>query len=282
MQSEEQKIRNMTECGESSINQVLGYYEKITSQDCCTLFHDEVSLGNRPSVVHAAEELKTRIGALRERQPELFASEYPYLENTEETTKITLLSNPVGYTAKEPVVFYELMELAKQAEGAVRIHTPYIMCNKWMCSMLSELGGRASIMLNSEENNGNPFGAIDYARHKQELIDTGVQLLEYNGGVSYHGKVMTMGGRLSVIGSFNLDMRSAYLDTELMLVIDSRTVNATLQKEMNDYETQAALVDTADTYKEVPEGMTMQGLSTSRKVLAAGLGWLLEGVRYLL
>ena len=232
--------------------------------------------------MHAAEELNVHIAFLKERQPELFDSEYPYLENTEETTKITLLSNPTEYTAKEPIVFYELMELAKQSEGAIRIHTPYIMCNEWMCSMLSALGDRASIMLNSEENNGNPFGAIDYARHKQELIDTGVQLLEYNGGISYHGKVLTMGDRLSVVGSFNMDMRSAYLDTELMLVIDSEAVNATLQKEMDDYESQAAVVDTVDTYKEVPEGMTMKGLSTGRKVLSATLGWLSDGLRYLM
>ena len=30
---------------------------------------------------------------------------------------------------------------------------------------------------------------------------------------------------LSVIGSFNMDMRSAYLDTELMLVIRSKDIN---------------------------------------------------------
>ena len=279
---QEQTVRNMAESNESSINQLLAYYEKITSQDCCTVFHNEASLANRPSVVHAAEELNVHIAFLKERQPELFDSEYPYLENTEETTKITLLSNPTEYTAKEPIVFYELMELAKQSEGAIRIHTPYIMCNEWMCSMLSALGDRASIMLNSEENNGNPFGAIDYARHKQELIDTGVQLLEYNGGISYHGKVLTMGDRLSVVGSFNMDMRSAYLDTELMLVIDSEAVNATLQKEMDDYESKAAVVDTVDTYKEVPEGMTMKGLSTGRKVLSATLGWLSDGLRYLM
>ena len=30
---------------------------------------------------------------------------------------------------------------------------------------------------------------------------------------------------LSIVGSFNMDMRSVYLDTELMLVIDSKEVN---------------------------------------------------------
>ena len=35
---------------------------------------------------------------------------------------------------------------------------------------------------------------------------------------------------LSVIGSFNMDMRSTYLDTELMLVIRSKDINKQLEE----------------------------------------------------
>ena len=49
--------------------------------------------------------------------------------------------------------------------------------------------------------------------------------MEYDAGVSYHGKCFTIGDRLTGIGSFNWDMRSAYIDTELMLVIDSKSLN---------------------------------------------------------
>ena len=41
---------------------------------------------------------------------------------------------------------------------------------------------------------------------------------------------------LSVIGSFNMDMRSAYLDTELMLVIRSKDINKQLEESMVEYE----------------------------------------------
>ena len=37
---------------------------------------------------------------------------------------------------------------------------------------------------------------------------------------------------LSVIGSFNMDMRSAYLDTELMLAIRSKDINKQLEESM--------------------------------------------------
>lgn len=59
---------------------------------------------------------------------------------------------------------------------------------------------------------------------------------EYEGGYSYHGKSVLIDDNISVIGSFNLDMRSAYLDTELMLVIDSEDINRKLSESMESYE----------------------------------------------
>ena len=46
---------------------------------------------------------------------------------------------------------------------------------------------------------------------------------------------------MSVVGSFNADMRSAYLDTELMLVIESEEVNAALREESGKYMGQSRL-----------------------------------------
>lgn len=45
-----------------------------------------------------------------------------------------------------------------------------------------------------------------------------------------------------MIGSFNMDMRSAYLDTELMLVIDSPEINAQLRGVIADYQASSRLV----------------------------------------
>ena len=46
---------------------------------------------------------------------------------------------------------------------------------------------------------------------------------------------MLIDNRLSVVGSYNLDMRSTYLDTELMLVIDSKRLNQQIRTTENDY-----------------------------------------------
>ena len=46
---------------------------------------------------------------------------------------------------------------------------------------------------------------------------------------------MLINDRLSVVGSYNLDMRSTYLDTELMLVIDSEKLSQQIHEIESDY-----------------------------------------------
>lgn len=48
--------------------------------------------------------------------------------------------------------------------------------------------------------------------------------------------------RLSLIGSFNWDMRSAYLDTELMLLVDCPALNAALREQTEEMMRQSRLV----------------------------------------
>lgn len=42
------------------------------------------------------------------------------------------MSNPIHTGSKEPVVWYQLGELMKNAKNCVKIHTPYIICNDMM------------------------------------------------------------------------------------------------------------------------------------------------------
>ena len=107
-----------------------------------------------------------------------------------------------------------------------------------------------SIMTNSVANNGNPFGAADYAKNRNRILSTGINIWEYEGGYSYHGKSILIDDDLSVIGSFNMDMRSAYLDTELMLVIRSKDINKQLEEGMMEYERVSRQVLEDGTYRD--------------------------------
>lgn len=267
---------------DSSLYQLLAYYEDITALDCCQLFHDSESLGERQAVHAAAQALRDRFQTLTETYPDRYAAPCDYQANTVSTHAINLISNPTHTSAKEPVAFYQLMELCKGAKNQVVIHTPYVIANNWMTQTFSEIGAKGRMMFNSTANNGNPFAAVDYQNHKEELIATGMELHEYEGGVSYHGKSITVDDQLAIIGSFNMDMRSAYIDTELMLVVHSEEVTHQLQASMDYYDQAAAVVDTVDSYRSTPGGQEMAQRPFSQKCFQFLLGWALERGRFLL
>ena len=107
-------------------------------------------------------------------------------------------------------------------------------------------------MTNSVGNNGNPFGSADYYVNKQKILDTGVEVWEYEGGYSYHGKSILIDDNISVVGSFNMDMKSAYQDTEMMVVIHSEELNSQLRANMKRYEADAHEgVLQPNTYREI-------------------------------
>lgn len=223
---------------ESSVQELLDYFDRVWELDVCSDFHENEKLNKRKSVQEAAGEAKKCYEAyLAENEKEIRDSDYS--KNTCETEKIALISNPIYTGAKEPVAWYEMGELMKRASSRVKIHTPYIICNDAMYNTWREVAQAVpdfAVMTNSVTNNGNAFGASDYERHKKEILDTGIDIWEYEGGISYHGKSVLMDDDISMVGSFNMDMRSAYLDTELMLVIRSKEVNSQLEANLEEYE----------------------------------------------
>lgn len=275
-------VYNAGETEDSSLYQVEQYYAGIAALDCCHLFHNDPDLANHASVQKARDKLRQRLAELKQTYPTCFATPCDYAEMTLPTHKITLLSNPTQVAVKEPTLFYQLMELCKDGKQEVLLHTPYVIANDWMLDQLSAIGSKGQILLNSAATNGNPFAASDYARHKQALVDTGLELHEYIGNLSYHGKSIAIDDRLAIVGSFNLDMRSVYLDTELMLAIDSPEVTAALKRSMATLDTQAAVVADVDHYASLPEGMAEPHLSAGKRALQFFTGWALELGRFLL
>lgn len=257
------------DCSESespSSSKVLAYFETVWNGKDSRPYEKVWSPASREKTREAAEELKDIYATMRQNHPMWFETGEEQ-EQMVPVDSIELLSNPVNTGIKEPIVFYELTELMKKAEEEVDFHTPYIISNRWMLGRLKEICDHVEhvqMMTNSVANNGNPFGAMDYLDNKGKILDTGVEIKEYDGGVSYHGKCMTIDDDLLAVGSFNWDMRSVYLNTELMLVVHSKELNLQLKQEMEKYEKEALTV--LDEERSVaPEGLTPQKLSEKKE-----------------
>ena len=250
----------------ASVNELLAYYETVKNSGECSSFAHGKSLADRYCVKHAMERIEEEYEKYCSEHEEL-SDEYSYEDNTFQVESIALLSNPVNAGVKEPVVWHKLMSLIGSAKESVKLHTPYIICNDMMYDTIKDAaaGKEVTVMTNSVANNGNSFGAADLEKNRDRMLDTGVTLLEYDGGVSYHGKSMVIDDDISVVGSFNMDMRSAYLDTELMLVIKSDELNAQLRTIMLEYE-KSAVIALLDGRYDNPNNVVPQEITTTRKV----------------
>ena len=61
-------------------------------------------------------------------------------------------------------------------------------------------------------------------------------MYEYLGDQALHTKALVVGDDLTIAGSCNFDMRSVYLDTELMLAIRSPQLNAQIRGQIQELQ----------------------------------------------
>ena len=214
--------------GSASVRQLTAYAEKIWWENCCKPFRRR-----KNAKTTAAEQ------ALKARYRDLPAEfhEPPYRPEEAFTAgKITLLSGVTAPVNKEPVVWYAIQSLMRRGSDIV-IETPYMILNKAMKRDLTAICRSAQnvdVLLNGAENGANPFGCTDYLNQKKKIRSIGLRVHEFYGDNSLHAKAVLIDHDLSLVGSFNMDMRSAYLDTELMLAVDCPELNALLRRTAAD------------------------------------------------
>jgi phosphatidylserine/phosphatidylglycerophosphate/cardiolipin synthase-like enzyme len=147
-------------------------------------------------------------------------------DNTMPTDRISLITGEIGIYGKDPLVWSEMKQLMLTATERVVLQTPYIVCSKAMYRDLADIAKTAptQIITNSIVNTDNWFTPLDYLYHQDEILDTGVMIHELDGELSTHAKTVLIDDDLVLIGSYNLDLRTTYVSTELMVVIDSEAL----------------------------------------------------------
>lgn len=140
-------------------------------------------------------------------------------------------------------------EIAKAAQTELVLISPYFVPGKRGVALLRGLRERGvviRILTNSLAATDAAAVHTGYARYREDLLRMGVELHELRarpgGGMrtkwggssgsgsgsssaSLHVKSMVIDGRTLLVGSMNLDPRSAYLNTELMLAMRSRELS---------------------------------------------------------
>ncbi|MDO5288230.1 MAG: phospholipase D family protein [Pseudomonadota bacterium] len=146
----------------------------------------------------------------------------------------------------EDTVVNGMLSLMQAARHDVLIVSPYFVPGAQMMQVFADLrrrGVRVRVLTNSLASNDAPLAHVGYARYRRELVALGVQLYEMRalqgaqldrtvfgsspGGskASLHAKMLVIDGRVTSIGSMNLDLRSQLQNTEVALIVRSRALS---------------------------------------------------------
>ncbi|KAA3618295.1 MAG: phospholipase D family protein [Calditrichaeota bacterium] len=150
-----------------------------------------------------------------------------------------------------------LVDLIENAKSSVTIQSPYLVTTKLGQGLFRKAvkrGVKVRILTNSLSSTDNLEAFNGYQRNRQDLLKSGVRIYEFkpDAAVRYevmtsalqkkldfqpifglHSKSMVVDGRISVIGTFNLDPRSANLNTECVVIVHSKEFGEKLENVMN-------------------------------------------------
>lgn len=138
----------------------------------------------------------------------------------------------------------QLISAVKNAKFSILIQSPYLVMPKGGIELFRELvdrGVRIRISTNSLASTDNIQAFSGYHGQREALLDAGVELYEFkpypairdtlieryprlaefNPVFAIHAKSMVIDDRVVFIGTFNLDPRSANLNTEVGMLTDS-------------------------------------------------------------
>lgn len=268
---------------DSAVAQVLNYFHRVWDLDVCKPMFEDKKYVQEESYRQVREELAERLINIKQEKPELFSDTMSYEKMTVPLKQATLITGPVGIYGKEPQVFTSCVELMKRAEKNVTIQTPYAVFSDWMEKEMGEVARNvpeSKMLINSVANGDNLVASSDYLRHKKEILDTGLAVYEYDGGHSFHGKSILIDDRISVIGSYNFDMRSTYVDTEMMLVVESEPFACMLKEKMDQMETMSRKVIDETSYEENPN-VSPREIPWEKQLIFDVVGFGIQICRYL-
>jgi len=160
---------------------------------------------------------------------------------------VHFLHDPPGGKGSGPGVGSSLLALLAQAEESVVIESPYLIPTREVRAGFAAAisrGVRVRILTNSLSTTDNLWAQAGYVGLRRRLVRMGIELWEYEGAESIHTKAGILDGRTVIVGSFNLDPRSARLNTEVAVALDSAPLAADVGAFLDSHLENAHRIDT--------------------------------------
>lgn len=185
-----------------------------------------------------------------------------------------------------------LIDLVKKAKHSIDIQSPYLITTEMGQSLFREAvqrGVKIRILTNSLASTDNVEAFSGYQSNRKTLLKAGIKIYEFRPDAAerfkimtgalqeklnfqptfgLHAKSMVVDGNITVIGTFNLDPRSANLNTECVTVIYSKIIAGKVLKTMEEeYKPENSWQTTLESNPDSKVSSMKRAKTWSRKIL---------------
>jgi len=207
------------------------------------------------------ENFEPKVRAQINSLPDVFkeieqAGELHWVEGVEYVSDLPGKNDGKKFLGGSGLSTQRLISLLQKAKKSVIIQTPYLVTTdlgKKLFKTLVDNGVEVKILTNSLSSNDNLEAFSGYQRDRKALLKTGVKIYEFKPDAQIRQKIMSevMEGKLqempifglhaksmvidddiTVIGTFNVDPRSANLNTESITIIPSKELSMSVKAGM--------------------------------------------------
>lgn len=220
----------------SVIEDITNYYDDTWNYKYSKAFRKKLNSREKSKSTLACEGLKLEYSHIKDKYKEEL-NKVNWSDHTIAVDNIDFVHNPVGKINQDPWCLRELLFLSSQAEKSIFMQSPYFITTRRVRSTFNQYDidvEKTKILTNSYYSSPNYLGISAYSNHRKNMIDNGVNIYEYQGKGSLHGKAYIFDNSISALGSFNLDARSSYINSESLIVIFSEEFADKLNKNIQD------------------------------------------------
>lgn len=160
---------------------------------------------------------------------------YPELDALGTATTRAIFSDPLNQDT--PHGYLATIALVRAAKSSITIANSYFVPPRRLRRHLKaavDRGVQVRVLTNSLQSTDAWWMYYASINYYKELIGAGIEIYQYNGTETMHAKTMLIDDELAVVGSFNLDPRSAIDNSESMLLITEGDAVQQLQQAMLD------------------------------------------------
>lgn len=202
------------------------------------------------SVRNKIKDIPKAITAIQKNQ------QLQWLDNVEYVSDLPGKNNANKFLAGGGLSTERLVALLQSAKKSVVIQTPYLITTKATRKILKNIvdkGISIHILTNSLASNDNLEAFSGYQRDRKALLKTGVKIFEFKPDAKIrqkvmsevmqkqlteapifglHAKSMVIDDHTAVVGTYNVDPRSANLNTENFVIIPSTKIALEIKQGM--------------------------------------------------